>query len=75
MISIHWYPGAINVMYRAENGSVNALNEGVSFATAGMDFSSEEFSVTLENDQQSAVITIPINDVCTSLDPRDCIVS
>ncbi len=53
------------MMYRAENGSVNALNEGVSFATAGRDFSAEELTVTLEDNQQSAVITIPVNNVCS----------
>lgn len=49
--------------YRAESGSVNALNEGVSYATPGMDFSTEELAVILEDNQQSAVISIPINDV------------
>lgn len=50
-------------MYRAENGSVNVPNQDTTYATAGMDFTSEELTVTLENNQQSAVISIPIIDV------------
>lgn len=52
--------------YRAENGSVSELTGTTSFATAGMDFISEEQVVRLENNQPSADIFIPITDVSHS---------
>lgn len=55
--------GAIDVAYRAENGSINTLSGTTSLAMAGMDFTSEELVVRLEDGQQSAAITIPITDV------------
>ena len=49
--------------YRAESGSVNALSMGTSLATAGADFFAGELTVTLEDNQQSAVISVPISNV------------
>ena len=57
------YAGTIVVTYRAEAGRVGALETGVSLATAGMDFMAEEQMVTLEDGQQSAVISIPTTNV------------
>lgn len=58
-----YFVGAINVTYRAEQGNVNALSEGASLATPGMDFSDQGGSVLLGDDEQSAVIGISITNV------------
>lgn len=55
--------GAIDITYMAANGSVGEVIGDTSFATVGMDFSSEEQTVRLEDGEQSAAITIPIIDV------------
>lgn len=49
--------------YMAANGSIDELTGDTSFATAGMDFISQEQTVRLGDGQQSAAITIPIIDV------------
>lgn len=46
------------------NGSVSGLTEGTTLASAGRDFMSEEQTVTLQDGQESAVISIDIFDVC-----------
>ena len=49
--------------YRAETGSLNVLSAGVSLALPGVDFSSEEQTVLLEDGQQATVIAIAIANV------------
>lgn len=59
----YYNTGAIDVTYMAENGSVIELIGDTTLATAGVDFSSEVQTVRLEDNQESAVITIPTIDV------------
>ena len=55
--------GAIQVVYAAMSGNVSALSPGQSLATAGQDFSTTPLSVTLQDGEQSAVISVDVLEV------------
>ena len=51
--------------YAARAGNVTELAAGQSLATAGQDFSSTPLTVTLQDGQQSAVISVDVLEVRT----------
>lgn len=55
--------GTIRVVYTPRAGNRTALTSGQSLATAGADFVSLPMEVTLEDMQQSAVISVDVLDV------------
>ena len=59
--------GTIRVMYTPRAGNRTALTSGRSLATAGADFVSLPMEATLEDMQQSAVISVDVLEVRSSI--------